>query len=623
MRAPCISNSNLERLTIMKKIYIAIAVLAAAVLASCQREQSFDDRVFGENEVAFTLTPGGATRAATIGSPNTKGVTVDLGKVGNRNLFIEETITDLNAVSPSTRGIPVYTQNVGYLENFDLAVNVPSAGDATYDKLDSEVYGEGTNIGWRYSHNYASSIWPSPTATNQKVEFYFRMPANMSATGNGVSSLTYSGGKTSFSYTSPATAEGQQDIIFSYVKITKQEHKDALPGGYPVTFQHALSGIKFAIANELTERTKYGIKVTGLSFIGLKSSGDCDVTTTYGEDNVPVTTVVWKNLSGAADNAMTQTFVYGETDGNDKYVKTYTQPGEGEADPNHFGSTFYSGGTSQNLNDEKASYTFWVIPQNVANNENAKLRISYEMNGVKEYMDVPLSVIAKKAWDPGQLRTFTFKLDDVNVKIEDTVTPKGNQTNAYQGSVKNNPIATNTGNKDAYIRAAIVGQWWDNRDPENPAIVFGFRDEVNNLYLVESWYQDQFVNKDKKHGEFVDLAAYDKTNGYNGWTLCEDGYYYYTSIVTPEPADADPNAESKPWQTKPLFTSYTLKTPPQAIDPITLGVLPAGSLYFTLEIATQAISASDPSKLDGTNFSDWKAAWANADANKTAPVPVQ
>ena len=147
----------------MKKIYIAIAVLAAAMLASCQREQSFDDHVFGENEVAFTFTRGG-TRAAEVGNPVTKGVSMKLGRVGNNNLFIEETITDLNAVSPGTRGVPVYTENVGYLEGYDLSVNVPSQGDAVYDKLDDSVYDDGVdnNIdGWRYSHKYASSIWPT------------------------------------------------------------------------------------------------------------------------------------------------------------------------------------------------------------------------------------------------------------------------------------------------------------------------------------------------------------------------------------------------------------------------------------------------------------------------------
>ena len=407
--------------------------------------------------------------------------------------------------------------------------------------------------------------------------------------------------------------------------MNKTNHDKAIPtGGYPVNFYHALTGVKFSVANELAERTKYGIKVTGFSFIGLKSTGDCEVN---AEAENLADKIKWTNLGGETGNTMSQTFSYEEGDSNDKYVITYQKKDENDEGQDFFGSTYYDGGTSQNINDEKASYTFWVIPQGFADNENAKLRINYEINGVAEYMDVPLSLIAKKAWGAGQLRTFSFKLDDVNLKIEDTVTPDGTQANAYQGSLKSNPIATNTGNKDAYIRAAIVGQWWDIRNPEEPAIIFGFRDEVNNLYLVESWYQDQFVKTveegGRSHGEFVGLAKYDKANGYNGWTLCEDGYYYYTSILNPEPADAASATGEKTWQTKPLFTSYTLKQAPSAIDPITLGRMPAGSLYFTLEIATQAISASDPSKLDGTNFSDWKAAWQNADANHVAPVPVQ
>lgn len=591
----------------MKKIYIAIAVLAAAVLTSCQREQSFDDHVIAENEIAFVLQ-NKATRSAEAVSAVTQGVNVKLGKIGTQNLFIEETITDLNNFAPATRGIPVYTENVGYLADFDLVVNAKGS-DATYDKMDDEMSGGG----WRYSHVYSTSIWPSETG---KVDFYFRMPGNM--TSNGVSITGHSEGKTTFSYTSPTTAKGQQDIIFSHVKINKQEHKDALPEGYPVTFYHALTGIKFAIGNELTERSKYGIKVTSLSLVGLKNSGTCviDPAATTLADKVK-----WTAPDGAATNAMTQAFTYGEGDSNDKYVKNYTEPGEGDEDPNHFGSSFYDGGVNQNLNDDSASFTFWVIPQAFTSNPNAKLRIDYEMNGVAEYMLVPLSVIAKNAWDAGQLRTFTFKLNDVNLKIEDAVTVNGNVENAYQGSIKNNVVITNTGNTDAFIRAAIVGQWWDNRNPESPSIVFGFRDEVNNLYLVESWYQDQFVDKSRNHGEFVGLAAYDKANGYNGWTLCEDGYYYYDTAI-PYAGSSDVS-ESNPCTTKALFTSYTLKGAPSAIDPITLAVMPAGSLYFTLEVATQAISANDPTKMDGTNFTDWKAAWQNADADHVAPVPVQ
>lgn len=611
MQNPCISNSNLERLKVMKKIYIAIAVLVAAVLASCQREQSFDNHVFGENEVAFTLTRG-ATRAATVGSPVTKGVTVDLGRVGNNNLFLEETITDLNAVSPGTRGIPVYTENVGYLEGFDLSVYVPDNGDATYDKLDSEIYEDETNgNGWRYSHKYASSIWPSDGG---EVDFYFRMPANMTSNGVTLGTSAYSGGKTKFSYTSPTTAEGQQDIIFSHVKINKQQHKDALPGGYPVNFYHALTGIKFAVKNTVknadgTESYDMGIKITGISFIGLKSTGDCEVNVhAAGTEADPI--IKWSNLGGAANNTMTQTFTYADGDTNDKYVQNFAEPGEGETDNNHFAPSFYEGGVTQNINKDDASYTFWVIPQDLTGESvTAKIRIEYVMNDVPEYMEIPFNKIAKAAWDPAQLRTFTFKLNEVNVKIADEVTipSTANAGNAYEGSYKDEVTITNTGNTYAFIRAAIVGQWLcTNKSAVNEAgdIVFGFTDAVGHLDLVESWYQDQFVNKERSHGLFVGLADYDEDNGYRGWTLCTDGYYYYTKAVAPEGSETDED----PCTTTPLFDSYTLTEAPAP----TYGgqIWEVSDIYFTLEIATQAISAN---QLDGTHDdSKWADAWENA-----------
>ena len=598
----------------MKKIHIVLAVLATAALSSCVQEKSFNGVPVGENEIAFVLQ-GGATRSAEV-SPVTKGGSYDLGRFGDRNLFLEETITDLNYAMAETRGVPVYTENVGTLDLYKkgLVVSFPNVADATFETMDDAQL-EGS--GWRFTHTYPKTPWPDEKTP---VDVYFRMPASM--TSNGVTVSSQTGGETTFSYTSPTTAEAQQDIIFSYVKMSKADHNKALPNGYPVHFYHALTAVKFAISNELAERNKYGIKVTGLSFIGLKNTGTCVVNVGAEEFADKIT---WDASKTADDNTMTQAFVYEEGDSKDKYVVNLSS----SDNPSNLPASFYAGGVSQNLNKADASYTFWVIPQAFAANDGAILRIDYEMNGTSEYMEVPLSIIAKKAWGAGELRTYTFKLDDVNMKIEDTVTPAGNLTNAYEGSVKSNPIVTNTGNKNAYVRAAIVGQWWDVRNQNEPAIVFGFRDEVNNLYLVESWYQDQFVLKDKKHGEFVGLAGYQdetaNTTGavtYNGWTLCTDGYYYYNTIVTPEPANADPNAASKPWQTTPLFTSYTLKTPPRAIDPITLGQLPAGSLYFTLEIASQAISASDPSKMDGTDFADWKDAWKNASADNQAPVPV-
>ena len=121
---------------------------------------------------------------------------------------------------------------------------------------------------------------------------------------------------------------------------------------------------------------------------------------------------------------------------------------------------------------------------------------------------------------------------------------------------------------------------------------------------MESWYEDQFV-KDKvtgrKHGEFKDLAGYDKENGYNNWVLCTDGYYYYTLVVPP--VTENPAAAT----TSKLFTEYLLKQIPVVqnagvvTDPTTM--------HFELEIATQAIYAV---QLDGSQYESWDVGWASA-----------
>lgn len=131
----------------------------------------------------------------------------------------------------------------------------------------------------------------------------------------------------------------------------------------------------------------------------------------------------------------------------------------------------------------------------------------------------------------------------------DDVTIQGSADTGYGTSYKDNVVITNTGNTKAFIRAAIVGQWLDYLDRP----VFGFTDKVNQLYLVESWYEDQFVNKGRDQGLFVGLPGYigNGDNPLRDWTLCEDGYYYYTLVVPPlsdveDPALATPRPCSHP-----------------------------------------------------------------------------
>ena len=105
---------------------------------------------------------------------------------------------------------------------------------------------------------------------------------------------------------------------------------------------------------------------------------------------------------------------------------------------------------------------------------------------------------------------------------------------------------------------------------------------------MDSWYVDQFVAKTYHQGQFTNLPG-------PNWVLNEtDGFYYYQNKV--------PAGQAIP-ATDYLFEKYVVgKCPAAAI---------AGAvqnIYFTLEIAVQAVSAK---KLNGTDYT-LAEAWARA-----------
>lgn len=576
----------------MKKVYVALAILTTALLVSCEREQSFDDLTpIGENGIAFAIN-GAETRSGETAIPTQKGAIISLEK----SLFLEETIMDLNP-TPATKGTPAYTANVGvlYKTMFVHAVG-GEFGDATFDVMDMYEHigtpndpnapkdeGKENGNGWRYHHNFDANPWPG----DNDVEFYLSMPAEISGIDDGP---TYDGGTISFTYSSAelTTAADQQDILFSYTKLKKSVHDGYLPYGAPVLMYHALTGVKFAIENYSSEEK---ISIKEVSFKGLSDTGDCTITSAG--------VVTWDPGSPSNIEYKSGTFEGSPVDFDSGSFKN-----NGD-----YPESFSAAGNKNNLNDEDATQTFWFVPQVVPVNATLTIKYTYGSDTVKEGKIPFGQVLNGVEWKAGQLRTYTIRVDDVNVMIEDEVDMKdatyesvtddhGNTFDAlsYRGSKKENVVITNTGNTDAYIRAAIIGQWLD--EDGNP--VFGFTDyTTQDVSLVSSWYEDQFVlpaSQGRKHGKFEGLVGYD--SDYSGdWILGSDGYYYYPNIVKA--------GESIP-EDDPLFTSYTVLAPPAV--KVAGGVK---NVYFQLEIATQAISAK---KIDGSTWATYSAAWANAKA---------
>ena len=559
----------------MKKLMF-IAAVAAIALTSCEQEKNIQERTAGQNEFGFVLQSDATRSAGTVNSVEVREP-LFLANLDGVDLFLEESVVDLYDCAPATRGVPVYTENVGYLYRDKLGVYTDGAGGV--DAAFSHLAGPTTDGKWIYQHRYTQDIWPDETSN---IQFYLYMPTDMKSNG---ASLSFLGGTTTVEYTSPTTAAAQQDIIFSGAQMNHKTYlgKYASEGGASVTLYHALTGVKFAIANEAAEVTN--IHVSKISFIGLKNTGKF----TFDATNPSREAFEWTSATATEGNVIYQEFA--DTDVPITYDAT-THAG------NNFAPSFFSAGTSQNLNTADASYTFWLIPQKTKDNP-AVLKIEYTINGNPEYMEINVKDLTESNWQAGQLRTYTFKINEVNVKITDEVSIDGEANDGYEGSEKSNVKIQNTGNTNAFIRAALVGQWLDkNGDP-----VFGFTDEINNLYLVESWYEDQFgPNADHKHGLFVGLPGYNGTaNPTNNWVLCEDGFYYYTKVV------------AKGAYTEPLFDTYTVGEIPDS----QLGGIPESDMHFSLEISTQAIAAN---KLNGTAAdADWATTWKKALGEEPQP----
>lgn len=580
----------------MKKIYITLAVLSLAAImnTACdnREEEIGGDTELSSDVIAFSLK-GISTRAEVSSIDTSDEVNIiPLGTDDqNNNFFLEESVIDLEA--PVTRGTPVYTSNAMKVHGNAIATYAPDIQDDVFNV----EYDETKNV---FMKAFGREIWPAGTEQNpSSLEFYMNWPVN--PTGVNISSRT--GGKITFTYESPATAANQQDILFTYRNISKADY-DANGGKADILFHHALTGVKFATKNTESD----AVVIKEVKFTGLKTKGTCIVTPTAENgayvdipDNYSSAGAVAWTLGTDTKTIESGKFPTNKADNVDvsNILVDFTQGGGSFANNGSYPASFAASGNTNNLNDGDATQTFWLIPQAMTN--DIKLEITYTVKGGNETTDGTWTIDFGKAlknveWKAGQIRTYTIKVDDVNVKIADDVTIAGNANNGFTGSSKTNVVITNTGNTDAFIRAAIIGQWLDSEG--NP--VFGFTDPVNNeVVTVESWYEDQFVKTTAgTHGTFVGLAGYKGgDNPLNKWHLGDDGFYYYED---PVPAgDPVPNN---------LFTSYTVGTMPE----VTISDVPV-QVYFVMEIATQAISAK---KLDGTYYATYTEAWANANATE-------
>lgn len=590
----------------MKKIYIAIAVLATAALTSCEMEKSFGEITpVAENGIAFSIGNPATRSAGTVADAAAQtGISIPVQAKGE-SFYLEETIENLNPTL-STKGTPAYTVNVGTIYT-TLGVYAASVGEAAFDRMDETMTDNKDSSlgqGWRYQHVYpGADPWPDETTP---VDFYLNMPASPS----GVTFTSRADKQTKFSYTSPATGAAQQDLLFGQTSISKTEHNDYLPFGAPVMMYHALTGVKFRNGHENNNPTK--TIITKVEFTGLKSTGTCTVS--------PEATdiVVWDGLDDAT--SFTQTFTNqawsaaSGVDGTVSFNKETESP-----DDIHFGDSWYAVGTdtnnptnTHNLNDTEGSLTFWFIPQAI--DENVTLKVTFRVKTedtpdgteITQTINFGEQLAAKNVeWKAGELRTYTLKPRDVDVKIVDQM----------QGLTKSNLHVTNTGNVDEYVRILVIGNWYgwetqaDKDAGKEPDIMVGYttsgEESPRQDVMVDPWFRE-----DPVYGQYFDdtFPMGRPAAGRTDWVRGTGSYFYYTEKIGPgsEVGTTDSG-------TNPLFKSYTLPADkiPTIYIPVTWSNVrvPAVGVHLKMEIVIQAIGTTKP---DGTEYADCWEAWTAA-----------
>ena len=599
----------------MKKIYIAIAVLATAALTSCVHEQSFNEYVLGEGDVAFVLQTGASTKSEKAGNPEKRGMRLPLGKVGDQSFCLEETITDLSLVAPQTKGTPVYTENVGtlYKDNLLVHTNYEDFEETTFTTEDETI----VNGGWRYFHRYPNVPWPS---NDSPVDFYMRMPAD--AITIPAANYDYDEREIAFDYTTPATATAQKDLIFAFASVKESEHKAKFDqGGYPVTFYHALTGVKFRNGHANDSDTKTVIK--NVEIVGLKDKAHCVVT---GDAENDLVTFTWSDWETTLESYLQDYSNPAYSTGLDGTVD-FTSANTDLQLPN---TTWTEAAADHNLNNSKGELTFWFIPQEITDDIVLKVTFCVKNPDVPNGTDITLTLdLGKKIneqyktaadkvfWQPGQLRTYTLLPYDVDVMISDNI----DNSSPGLGYVKDELHITNTGNVDEYIRVQLIGNWygWTSEAEMNawqaaheagnevekakhePDILVGYTTKDGNE-MNERWFSRA------DHWGYFD-SSFLQGRDHGNWVRGDGGYYYLQPIGPGDVMSSDPTSACS----EPLFNSYTI--PDDNIP--TIWVLPETSserieavgVHLVMTVSVQAIGIKKP---DGTPYASCWDAWSAA-----------
>jgi hypothetical protein len=389
--------------------------------------------------------------------------------------------------------------------------------------------------------------------------------------------------------------------------------------------------VKFRIGNPDSEISGKNIRITGITLKGLTTTGTCTVyprkeaqadtkdeegnTVSHDPDYID-------NREGdysSGDGTLTTGTVRWTPGDYTKDLSLSQESGLPIADYSQGDYPFapsFATASDHNLNDDNASYTFWVIPQEVGSTNEVlekkdSLIITYNINNqIGKEARIALYNVT---WKAGELRTFTLKIKDVGITITDELT-EGEKTNVS---------LTNTGNTTEWVRAQIVANWADDTNttfvgfeknsvwnettkmyeaPENDTFVTPWTLLLNSNHTYNIADKSftaggKYANQAGVGGQYGRYGAFDDLPGDNwDWWTMNDGYIYYT-----QPVGAGATGSAA---TTPLFTKFKM-APVERVayelkDPMT-GERKAVNIHLIMDILVQAIEVKEGQS--------WQDAW--------------
>lgn len=349
--------------TVKSAIGTLLIVSAATGMVSCT-DESFDSRTSQERIVRFDVKEANEWSTRSGDSPQCGVVTLSSDE---QPLYLVPSVLDGISLGTSakTRGTQITTET---MESFGVFASIAGSGSGPDYMYNEQIT---SDRDWTPAKEY---LWPGEGALHINAYSPF-----VEASGSeGVTFLPSSSDtELMIGYAVPAKVSDQPDLMWS-------TPKDASASPCELTFNHALTAIRFSAGAELAPCT-----VKEITISGVKDSGNLNLET--GE---------WSDVEGSASYTVAPELVLTAADGS-----SYVEPGTPIVDGDN---------------------TFLLMPQTL--DASSKISLTVEFNGKDVVLDASLE---GQVWEAGKTVVYRISANPASEYLIFDVT--GNFATNYTG----------------------------------------------------------------------------------------------------------------------------------------------------------------------------------------------